>query len=75
MLAGIPSGGSQPREDGSGGDSGDDSVNPMAPSAPMHLQAIIASNRFITLAWHEPAQNNLHIVGYSVFYRQEGSPR
>ncbi|KAK4309382.1 hypothetical protein Pmani_018962 [Petrolisthes manimaculis] len=72
---GIPRGGSQPREDGSGNESNDDSANPMAPSAPMHLQAIIASNRFITLAWHEPTDNNLHIVGYSVFYRQEGSPR
>ncbi|XP_071534038.1 neogenin isoform X3 [Panulirus ornatus] len=47
----------------------------LVPSAPRHLQAIIASNRFITLAWHEPEENNDHIVGYSVFYRQEGSPR
>ncbi|KAK7084454.1 putative aminophospholipid-translocase, partial [Halocaridina rubra] len=51
------------------------SANPLAPSAPQHLQAIIASNRFITLAWHEPRINNDLIVGYSVFYRQEGSLR
>lgn len=49
--------------------------NALVPSAPRHLQAIIASNRFITLAWHEPERNNDHIVGYSVYYRQEGSLR
>ncbi|XP_047487273.1 LOW QUALITY PROTEIN: neogenin-like [Penaeus chinensis] len=48
---------------------------PDQPSSPRRLQAIIASNRFITLAWHEPRINNEHIVGYSVFYRQEGSLR
>ncbi|XP_063603136.1 neogenin-like [Penaeus indicus] len=48
---------------------------PDQPSSPRRLQAIIASNRFITLAWHEPRLNNEHIVGYSVFYRQEGSLR
>ncbi|CAL4059823.1 unnamed protein product, partial [Meganyctiphanes norvegica] len=45
------------------------------PSAPQHLQAIISSNRFVTLSWHEPQHNNEHIIGYSVFYKQEGSLR
>nr|XP_045611215.1 neogenin-like isoform X3 [Procambarus clarkii] len=75
---GVSKGGLLPEEDGS---ESDDSLDiggghhPLSPSAPRHLQAIIASNRFITLAWHEPEKNNDHIVGYSVFYRQEGSPR
>ncbi|XP_042237700.1 neogenin-like [Homarus americanus] len=77
ILEGVPKSGSTP-DDGSGADDSMDIIgggHAMAPSAPRHLQAIIASNRFITLAWHEPKKNNDHIVGYSVFYRQEGSPR
>lgn len=70
LLQGIPEGGSYPsgeQEPGGG--------HPQAPSAPRLLQAIFTSNRFITLAWHEPELNNDHIVGYSVFYKQEGSLR
>ncbi|XP_068225659.1 neogenin isoform X5 [Palaemon carinicauda] len=54
---------------------GSGAAGPLNPSSPQHLQAILASNRFITLSWHEPAENNDHIVGYSVYYRQEGSLR
>ncbi|KAK8752524.1 hypothetical protein OTU49_005992, partial [Cherax quadricarinatus] len=75
---GVSKGGSVQEEDSSeSGDSGDviSGSHSLAPSPPRHLQAIIASNRFITLAWHEPEKNNDHIVGYSVFYRQEGSLR
>ncbi|XP_066989583.1 neogenin isoform X3 [Macrobrachium rosenbergii] len=60
---------SEETEAGSGG------TGQLNPSAPQHLQAILASNRFITLSWHEPEENNDHIVGYSVYYRQEGSLR
>ncbi|XP_045125604.1 neogenin-like isoform X4 [Portunus trituberculatus] len=70
IIQGIPERGSYLPK---GRDS--DEVHPQAPSAPRLLQAIIASNRFITLAWHEPEFNNDHIVGYSVFYRQEDSLR
>lgn len=70
FIQGIPERGSYPSEDQDSA-----GVHPQAPSAPRLLQAIIASNRFITLAWHEPERNNDHIVGYSVFYRQEDSLR
>lgn len=45
------------------------------PSAPREVEALIVSHRFITLRWKEPAKSNGHIVGYSVFYRQDGSER
>ncbi|KAB7501983.1 Neogenin [Armadillidium nasatum] len=45
------------------------------PSSPRHLQPVVSSNRYVTLSWHEPELNNENIIGYSVFYRQEGSDR
>ncbi|XP_050711957.1 neogenin-like isoform X2 [Eriocheir sinensis] len=45
------------------------------PRPPWLLQATSTSNRFITLAWHEPELNTDHTVGYSVIYKQEGSLR
>ena len=45
------------------------------PSAPREVEALIVSSRFITLRWKEPAKTNGHIIGYSVFYRQDGSER
>ncbi|XP_050712688.1 neogenin-like isoform X9 [Eriocheir sinensis] len=45
------------------------------PRPPWLLQATSTSNRFITLAWHEPELNTDHTVGYSVVYKQEGSLR
>ncbi|XP_050706273.1 neogenin-like isoform X1 [Eriocheir sinensis] len=45
------------------------------PRPPRLLQATSTSNRFITLAWHEPELNTDHTVGYSVVYKQEGSLR
>lgn len=45
------------------------------PSAPRDLQALIVSNRFVTLSWLPPLQTNGEILSYSVYYRQEGSQR
>ena len=43
--------------------------------APQNLQPIISTNRYVTLSWHEPENQNDQIIGYSVYYRQEGSHR
>ena len=45
------------------------------PSAPRDVESLIVSARFVTLRWKEPLQFNGDIMGYSVFYRQEGSER
>lgn len=45
------------------------------PSAPRDVEALIVSSRFVTLRWKEPIKTSGVIVGYSVFYRQEGSER
>ena len=74
----------RPAEDGqsSSGDLGeselptdDESEAAMTPSAPLDVETLIVSSRFVTLRWKEPAKTRGPIVGYSVFYRQEGSER
>ncbi|XP_076055481.1 neogenin protein frazzled isoform X2 [Oratosquilla oratoria] len=51
------------------------SENSQMPSEPRMLEAVMTSNRFVTLSWREPQMNNALINGYSVYYRQEGSQR
>ena len=53
----------------------DGSDGSLLPSAPRDVEALIVSSRFVTLRWKEPVRTNGPIVGYSVFYRQEGSER
>lgn len=69
-LKGIPEEGSYPSEEQDPGGG-----HLQAPSVPRLLQTISTSNRFITVAWHEPELNTDHTVGYSVVYKQEGSLR
>lgn len=47
----------------------------VTPSAPRDVEALIVSSRFVTLRWKEPIRTNGPVIGYSVFYRQEGSER
>lgn len=47
----------------------------VTPSSPRDVEALIVSSRFVTLRWKEPVRTNGPIIGYSVFYRQEGSER
>ena len=44
---------------------------------PTDVRALIVSTRFITLAWEKPDMLDIGegIVGYSVFYKQQGSDR
>ena len=44
---------------------------------PTDVRALIVSTRFITLAWEKPdlLDSGEAIVGYSVFYKQQGSDR
>lgn len=58
--------------DGAGG-SNDGSAS--LPSAPRDVEALIVSSRFVTLRWKEPVRTSGQIIGYSIFYRQEGSER
>ena len=53
----------------------DESAAAMTPSAPLNVETLIVSSRFVTLRWKEPAKSRGPIVGYSVFYRQDGSER
>ena len=65
---------------GSGLESGglhppDESGAHQTPSAPLDVETLIVSSRFVTLRWKEPEKTHGPIVGYSVFYRQQGSER
>ncbi len=53
----------------------DGSDGSLLPSAPRDVEALIVSSRFVTLRWKEPVRTNGPVIGYSVFYRQEGSER
>ena len=63
LILGQPSGG------GGGG------VFQDTPNAPTDVKAMIVSTRFITLSWTRPTSTNGGIMGYSVFYKQDGSER
>ncbi|XP_022254822.1 neogenin-like, partial [Limulus polyphemus] len=45
------------------------------PSSPRKLTAVIVSTRFVTITWQPPALVNGIIIGYSVYYKEEGSSR
>jgi neogenin len=64
---------SQP--DGSITPDGNNDGSTSLPSAPRDVEALIVSSRFVTLRWKEPVRTNGQIIGYSIFYRQEGSER
>ncbi|XP_046645538.1 neogenin-like isoform X3 [Daphnia pulicaria] len=56
-------------------DGNNDGSTSSLPSAPRDVEALIVSSRFVTLRWKEPVRTNGQIIGYSIFYRQEGSER
>ncbi|XP_045029173.1 neogenin isoform X4 [Daphnia magna] len=60
---------------GSGGVDVNSEGSASLPSAPRDVEALIVSSRFVTLRWKEPVRTNGQIIGYSIFYRQEGSER
>ncbi|KAF4526119.1 hypothetical protein B566_EDAN007613 [Ephemera danica] len=45
------------------------------PTEPLSVTAAFTASRFVTLKWRQPAHTHGTILGYSVFYRQEGSDR
>ncbi|XP_026472597.1 neogenin-like [Ctenocephalides felis] len=45
------------------------------PGPPRDLVAYIVKTRFVTLKWSEPEETNGNILGYSVYYRLQGSQR
>jgi len=70
LTSSIDSGAASPEEE--------EDLDPVSgdlPSAPRDVESLIVSSRFVTLRWKEPARTSGPIVGYSVFYRQEGSER
>nr|CAI5828476.1 unnamed protein product [Callosobruchus analis] len=46
-----------------------------APSSPRDLRAPVVKGRFVTLSWKPPEDEAEGILGYSIYYRQEGSDR
>ena len=56
----------------SGGFFGDRSRLPMEPR---NLSAVIVSKRFVTLSWLPPGSNDGVIIAYSVYWKEEDSPR
>lgn len=45
------------------------------PGPPRDLVAYIVKTRFVTLKWSEPEETNGNILGYSVYFRLQGSQR
>lgn len=53
-------------------DVGDVAAEELVPARPQDLRAVIVKARFVTLSWRSAGDD---VTAYSVYWRQEGSPR
>lgn len=46
-----------------------------SPSEPLNVTAAVVATRFIALSWQPPFEKNGDIIAYSVYFREDSSPR